>query len=48
MMWFIFRSYMNPDNHEILKDQLYHILCHKQVSLPENSLQLKSKLFYCL
>lgn len=49
MMWFIFRkSYMNPDNHEILKKQLYYNLCHKQVSLPENCLQLKSKLLYYL
>lgn len=48
MMGFIFRSYMNPDSPEILKEQLYYTLWHKQVSLPENGLQLKSKLFYCV
>lgn len=46
-MGFIFRrSCLNPDNHEILQSQLYYILCHEQVSLPENCLQLKSKLYY--
>lgn len=49
MMWFVFRSsYMNLGNHEILQKQLSYIWCHKQVSLPENCLQLKSKLLYNL
>jgi len=48
-MGFIFRnSYINPDNHEILQKQLCYILCHKQVSLPENFLQLNRKLLYYL